>query len=600
MWRWFRLALGVGVVAAAAAGWCWRGAGPPARAAPQQPAPPTPAPTATVDEGGWLRLATGLGDYAPAGLPDFDQRQGRWRSAQPARQVWTYDGPVAAAGALWWLDSRHEDGLPPPARESRFGLVAPLGEWDDHDAENVAPLVAALAKAFGTDGPGGTEFGTCLDKLDVGLREHLTSVGTAPVYQPYLVEKPNLGQLADAIARGEPAVLLVGLWQRLDISGWQRIGGHYVALEGVHVINGRVRLADPYRDQGAPAAAPGDHNDARVVSHDTWTVGPSLRPGPVLALGGYLSEPGETLAFLTNFYGQNRLTCADKDVDWADGAAVEAHIDAALVIRVAPPPTPTPTATATATPSPTATATATATATPTSSPTPWPTLPETATPTQTATPTDGPPPTPGATATERPFPPTRPVPSLTAHPTDTREPTATRGTETPPPAPTPTATAIPATAAVPAPSSTARPSPRPTSTRTPRPPDTATPTPTDTDTPTPTDTATATPTATFTPGPGDLCGEVTELRSRRPVKGARVWLFNDEDVVGLTRTVANGTFCFLSLPQDRYAVRTESRGCTTVRQVVDVGGGMLYVNVVLPCSSRTLFLPMALRRVRLR
>ena len=60
---------------------------------------------ATPDADGWVRLSDGLPDYAPAGMPDFDQRQTTWRVPAPDGDKWTHDGPVAAANALWWLDA---------------------------------------------------------------------------------------------------------------------------------------------------------------------------------------------------------------------------------------------------------------------------------------------------------------------------------------------------------------------------------------------------------------------------------------------------------------------------------------------------------------
>ena len=49
-----------------------------------------------------------LVDYAPNGVPDFDMRQQDWRN-QAGR--WNYDGPVALANSLWWLDARFEQEL---------------------------------------------------------------------------------------------------------------------------------------------------------------------------------------------------------------------------------------------------------------------------------------------------------------------------------------------------------------------------------------------------------------------------------------------------------------------------------------------------------
>jgi hypothetical protein len=43
-------------------------------------------------------------DYAPSGMPDFDEKQDLWG---PAPGVYTWCGPVAVANSLWWLDSEY-------------------------------------------------------------------------------------------------------------------------------------------------------------------------------------------------------------------------------------------------------------------------------------------------------------------------------------------------------------------------------------------------------------------------------------------------------------------------------------------------------------
>lgn len=573
----------------------------------------TPAPTVTPDADGWLQLPGGALDYAPAGLPDFDQRQFNWHATRLDGQIWTHDGPLAAAGALWWLDSRFEPGPAPPVVANSFPLVSPYGPWDDHDPGNVRYLGNALAAAVSTNGLGGAWFGTCFENLGPGLNAYLAKVGGYPRYQARGLDRPSLGQLAEAIGSGRPVILLLGFWQELGFSGWRRVGGHYVVAQAVQPVTGRLRVSDPFLDRAAVAPSPDSHNDAARVSHDGYTLSPSLRPGPVLQLEGYVAQSGDPVGLLYNFYNQNRLACADSDVPWAEGEAVEAHVDAALLIEVAPPPTATPTASATPSATPTATAsptpsdTPTATASPPPSLTPRPSVPPAETPTGTApvsTPDPvGTPATASATPASQPTPdPSNPPASATpiAAASATPRPTATA---LPSPVP-PTLTASPTPSRSPTPSLTPRPSATDTATPSPTPSRTAT--PSRTPVPTATDTATATdlPTATITPtptsGPGDVCGAVTEAGTRRPISRARVWLFQSEEPLGLTRTVANGTFCFLSLPQGRYDLRAESPGCSSVQRVVDVGGGLRYIEVVMPCRNARAYLPMVIRRVRLR
>lgn len=552
----------------------------------------TPIPTTTPDADGWIALRAGAVDYAPNGLPDFDQRQPQWRSRDPIRKVWTHDGPAAVADALWWLDAQHETGPPPPAVVDQFGLVRALGGWDDHAVDNVRPFGQSLAGVFRTNGVFGNYFGTCLDELDAGLQSYLREARTEPLFDTRLVEKPTLAHVAEAIARGEPVVALVGLWQNTHLSGWSRIGGHYVAVEAVNPATGKLRVADPYLDVARPSAGESEHGDAALVSHDTWTLSPALRPGPVLRLDGYLEATGDVAAFMANFYGQNRRTCDDSDVAWADGEPVEAHLDTILAIQVAPPPTETPTPTRT--PS----------ATPTDTPRPSPT----ASPTGTRErPTDAPEPTaatPTPIAGETPDPRETPTPVVrTATASATIAPRASR-TPTPPPLPTPSADPSEPPGAVPSMTPTAptrTPTARPTAvipTLTARP--SRTPTPTDTLAPPPTDPPTATPKPTRTPGPGDVCGAVVEQRTRRPLGHVKVWLYRSEEPLGVTRTVDNGTFCFLALPHGPYDVRAERSGCTTLQQPVDIAGGMRYLDLEMTCRRFQTHLPLAIKRRRLR
>jgi len=51
----------------------------------------------------------GYADYAPNGVPDFDQKQDAW--TWPFTGQWTWCGPTAVANCLWWFDANVIDGL---------------------------------------------------------------------------------------------------------------------------------------------------------------------------------------------------------------------------------------------------------------------------------------------------------------------------------------------------------------------------------------------------------------------------------------------------------------------------------------------------------
>jgi hypothetical protein len=521
-------------------------------------AAPTAEVTTTPDAGGWVRLGVGAADYAPAGLPDFDQRQYRWVVKLGDRQAWTHDGPVAAAAALWWLDSRYETGeLAPPVVSDGFDLVTAYRHFDDHDPMNVGFLVNDLATVIQTNPGSGILLGTCLDDLAAGIEVYLRERADPPRLGVAIIDEPVLTELRDALARSHAVVMLVGFWQHLELTGWQRIGGHYVALEAVDTRIGRVRIADPYRDVAWPASDPAENNDAARVSHDAWMASPSLRPRAVLRLDGYMADAGAREGLLANFQGLNHRRPGDSDVVWSDGATIEAHLDAALVIGPAVMPTNT------STPPPT-------------------TPPAEEPPSPTATVSGSVAITPTLTATA--MPPPSPQPG---------EPGPPPGAS-PPPAPTEAATLTPAP---PSPTGTAASPPSPVATE---PPPTATelPAATATDPPPPLATDPPAATATAVASPADLCGRVTDAGSGRPLPGAELRLYFAEALRARTRTDLGGRYCFATLPPGAYRVEARASGCDLGVRELRMAGDTVAADFELTCHVRIIYLPMAVKQRR--
>ena len=558
---------------------------------------PTALPTTTPDVEGWTRLAAGAADYAPAGLPDFDQRQADWRMNIPNHASWSHDGPVAAANALWWLDTRLEsEHVPPPALNDHFDLLKSYGEWDDHAPQNVQSLVYDLAGRMKTNPDGGLLLGTCLGDLENGLRSYLAQSTQQPRFTTRRIEQPNVEQLRAALASGSPVILMVGFWQNLSLSGWSRMGAHYVALEAIDPMIERVRIADPFLDKTQPSGIPTLHNDAGQVSHDAWLLAPSLRQGTshaLLKLDSYLDSLRDREALLANFQGLNAHNCGQPDEVWFDNGTQEAHLDAAVVLEVNTVPTATPTPTYT--PTPTHTPTFTTTPTPTQTPLP------SATPTDTVEPTASPE---GAISV---------TPTLTTTPLET--PNGTPAGETAP-SPTPSATpsAVPTSTATPADTATATLAPTAAPTRLPTPTETSLPTPTHTATPTasprPSATATLEPSATATvtgtpppsatPGPGDLCGQVLNAHTGRPLAAADIKLYSNARLVGHTRSSDSGGFCFFAVPPGQYKLQAQLKGCPSVEQTTVVNGGISRIDLAMPCNVRRALLPVLIKKVRWR
>jgi len=303
----------------------------------EPPAIPVPAPSEAGTEGMcWEDEAT---DYALAGMPDFDQvREGGKSSPTSA---WTHDAPVAAADALWWLDSTHDTGeLPPPTIADHYGLVTSYNAaHDDHSAYNVPGLIADLAGRFGT-GAAGTRPGTVV----TALRQYIASKGLQNQFTVTLHRDPTKDFLASAAAEGDGVILLLGFWE------WQgtqfaRVGGHYAALAGYSCdsVNSRLALSDPWRDaaeaghdgrvspwyrhvhSGSPHHTP--HDKAVVTSQDVYPVG---EVGGVASLAGYSRALGD----LDNFLGLNFAMEQGNPATYR-GGLVFTRLDYAIVIAPA-------------------------------------------------------------------------------------------------------------------------------------------------------------------------------------------------------------------------------------------------------------------------
>ncbi|MEM2129109.1 MAG: CARDB domain-containing protein, partial [Candidatus Bathyarchaeia archaeon] len=155
---------------------------------PQQvPNPPTPPPwNVTAEEftppSTWYWKPNQV-DYAPSGVPDFDQRQGGTYPWKDQWGAWSHCGPVAVANSLWWLDSEFEPNpTPPPTVNDGFPLVQTYGQWDDHDPLNVPWLVEHLAFLMDTDGrrTALAHSGTNVHDMEAGLAHYLSWTGVNP------------------------------------------------------------------------------------------------------------------------------------------------------------------------------------------------------------------------------------------------------------------------------------------------------------------------------------------------------------------------------------------------------------------------------------
>jgi len=125
----------------------------------------------------------GFCDYAPSGMPDFDERQDLWNKTG----TWTWCSPTATANSLWWLDSKFEPSQPPvlpPTINDGFPLVSSylLGK-DDHDPANVQPFIQHLAYLMDTDGQRTFQahLGTFVNDQEAGIAQYLSWTGVNPL-----------------------------------------------------------------------------------------------------------------------------------------------------------------------------------------------------------------------------------------------------------------------------------------------------------------------------------------------------------------------------------------------------------------------------------
>ncbi|MDH5788351.1 MAG: hypothetical protein OEZ40_08690, partial [Candidatus Bathyarchaeota archaeon] len=245
-------------------------------------------------------------DYAPSGMPDFDQIQDKWG---PAPGIFTWCGPVAVSNSLWWLDSEYESimnptPVPPPTISDSFDLVTSYnpGVWDDHDVKNVDPLVVNLAWYMDTDGIRSLDghTGTRWTDMEIGISQYLIDQGVDDLFEVHSAEFPEFEWIEYEIERCQDVVLLLEFYQDLGQGEWMPLYdnpslefGHYVTSAGVNSSTFELLISDPIQDAFEKGATfgrspmphpyphtPDVHNDTMYVSHDGYPVNLWMTPPP--------------------------------------------------------------------------------------------------------------------------------------------------------------------------------------------------------------------------------------------------------------------------------------------------------------------------------
>lgn len=265
-------------------------------------------------------------DYAPSGVPDFDQRQWgsyNWTNPYPPIDQWSHCGPTAVANSLSWLDSQFEPyPVSPPVINDNFALVESYDPtWDDHDPQNVPYLIEDLAYLMDTNGirTGIPHCGTKVMDMQQGIDEYLHLKGLDWKFYEHTVKMPTYDLIVEEILKSQDVTLLLGFWQTADGVTYWRIGGHYVTVAGVDASTMRIAFSDPIADAAeftgnghvapppvhphSPVPPHQLHNDALFVSHDIYTVATSPSPGGIYGLTDYwvIDELGNVFGSCQNF-----------------------------------------------------------------------------------------------------------------------------------------------------------------------------------------------------------------------------------------------------------------------------------------------------------
>jgi len=203
----------------------------------------------------WKPSYPNYAPHTPGGMPDFDQKQDRWKSISdggngiadtnatgddvqlipvggavnpgdiivapgPNCQLdtnvsgddveeWAFCGPVAIANCFWWFDSKFADpdGTPGDGNDD-FALVEDYGAGDDHSSDNVPLLIEKLARAMNTTSKGTTY----IDDMEDAIDEWFTDTGLADWFEEITYNMPTFEFIEGEIERSQDVILLLGFY----------------------------------------------------------------------------------------------------------------------------------------------------------------------------------------------------------------------------------------------------------------------------------------------------------------------------------------------------------------------------------------------------
>jgi hypothetical protein len=256
--------------------------------------------TGTIYNEGWYYLPA-YPNYAPRGVPDFDQQQDNWKSRQGIWRfiggLWSFCGPTCLADIFWWFDSKHEDPLGYPGDGvDLYPLVSDYGApgapnpgplSDDHNFNNVNDLQTSWKNGRGDKELiekiawyCNTNFcrcpfirglaGTDSRFLEKGARQWIKDAGLQDHYKVEGIWKPDFSMINDRLRNNE-GVIVNFLFYNQNAVFFPTFLGHYTAVAGIN-SNGSIALCDPFQNVMNPGPDPSAHNDPSVVSYDIYQV----------------------------------------------------------------------------------------------------------------------------------------------------------------------------------------------------------------------------------------------------------------------------------------------------------------------------------------
>jgi hypothetical protein len=193
-------------------------------------------------------------NYAPLGMPDFNQKQDDWKAVFPgldgilqstpkknSDDVISTDGkriapgpdckldttttvgddkihyafcsPTAMANCFWWFDSQYADptGTPGDGKDTFALVTAYPGVVDDHSPGNVFSLIENLAKKLKTCSEGGTN----ISNMKNGAEQWISEAGLSDKFEVKMYDKPNFSFIANEIEHCRDVILSLGYYDMI-------------------------------------------------------------------------------------------------------------------------------------------------------------------------------------------------------------------------------------------------------------------------------------------------------------------------------------------------------------------------------------------------